>query len=231
MSDFIEVIEKYISQVDDAKYHRYTSWENCYEAFGGEKEVDLALHLGFYLASWGMYRGSGGLLQKSHKIHDRAVELIIRVMPDLRSSQDNEVDKSAIGEIIQLKESLQNHYKGFKFVRYSKKGVKSLPGINPTETLMSKILLGTLGCVPAYDRYFMDGVYEETKQKWKFSKEGLQRLFEYRDHKNLEIIEVRKNFLDARNVYYSDMKILDMYFWQKGFEAELKQKRSRAGLS
>lgn len=43
---------------------RYRSWEHCYSHFikaRESKEVDydyLSLQLAFYLASWGMYRGS-----------------------------------------------------------------------------------------------------------------------------------------------------------------------------
>lgn len=40
-------------------FNRYESWKHCYEAFGNAtKDNDyLALHLGFYLASCGMYSG------------------------------------------------------------------------------------------------------------------------------------------------------------------------------
>jgi hypothetical protein len=49
-----------ITEAED--YSRYNSWKYCYEVFGDKtkhRDIDyLALHLGFYLASWGMYRGS-----------------------------------------------------------------------------------------------------------------------------------------------------------------------------
>ena len=44
--------------------HRYLSWEHCYLMFSNEIQqanpnIDLlSLHLGFYLASWGMMRAS-----------------------------------------------------------------------------------------------------------------------------------------------------------------------------
>ena len=52
---------------------RYRSWEYCYKAFHDARgntnaDVDyLSLQLAFYLASWGMYRGSSFLLQKDYK--------------------------------------------------------------------------------------------------------------------------------------------------------------------
>ena len=74
-------------------FNRYESWKHCYEAFEDvSKDNDyLALHLGFYLASWGMYRGSTGLLQKDYKIHVGAVAIIKKYHKDLRCSKDFEV--------------------------------------------------------------------------------------------------------------------------------------------
>lgn len=54
---------------------RYRSWEHCYSNFyhaRGKDNADLdylSLQLAFYLASWGMYRGSSFLLQKDYKVH------------------------------------------------------------------------------------------------------------------------------------------------------------------
>src|SRR5262245_15461814 len=47
-------------------HHRFRLWEHCYAYFQrGQNDCDLAsLHLAFYLASWGMYRGSSGRLHK-----------------------------------------------------------------------------------------------------------------------------------------------------------------------
>ena len=59
---------------------RYRSWEHCYSHFikaRGSQEIDydyLSLQLAFYLASWGMYRGSSFLLQKDYKVHIPVVE-------------------------------------------------------------------------------------------------------------------------------------------------------------
>ena len=65
---------------------RYRSWEHCYSHFikaRGSQEIDndyLSLQLAFYLASWGMYRGSSFLLQKDYKVHIPVVkELLIEI--------------------------------------------------------------------------------------------------------------------------------------------------------
>lgn len=68
---------------------RYTSFDYCHNFFRSQHEdgraakladghtVQLAcLHLGFYLASWGMLRGSSVLLQRSVKHFTPVVEVI-----------------------------------------------------------------------------------------------------------------------------------------------------------
>lgn len=60
---------------------RFYSWRYCYDRFNSnmddcseEDRTDyLALNLAFYLASWGMYRGSSFLLQYDYTIHKKAV--------------------------------------------------------------------------------------------------------------------------------------------------------------
>ena len=37
----------------------------------------LSLQLAFYLASWGMYRGSSFLLQKDYKVHEAVVKELL----------------------------------------------------------------------------------------------------------------------------------------------------------
>lgn len=76
-------------QLESDKNHRYLSWEHCFlhcknhDAFSTEKDVDTAsLHLAFYLASWGMYRGSSFLLWKDYRIHIPVVqELLSKNIP------------------------------------------------------------------------------------------------------------------------------------------------------
>lgn len=207
MNKINPVISRYIENNNQA-FQRYNSWNHCYEAFGSQKERDLlSLHLGFYLASWGMYRGSCGLLQKDYKIHNTAVE-IIKDNWDLRCSNENEVTHSSIHKIIIVIEQLQNHYKSFVFETL--KGTKK--HINPTDTLISKILLGSLGCLPAFDRFFIDGVIEQGQSFRTLKKKSLDSLFVYAE-KNIEL-----NLLQKQYYEYPKMKLLDMYFWQIGFD-------------
>ena len=78
----MEAIDELISAAqtfyDDARANengRSRSWEHCYRVFRDARtdpspDYDyLSLHLAFYLASWGMYRGSCFIFQKDYKVH------------------------------------------------------------------------------------------------------------------------------------------------------------------
>lgn len=102
----------------------------------------MALNLAFYLASWGMYRGSSFLLDKSYKIHIKPVKLIF--------SKD-ELWKGSLSssELTAFGKELANVYGVGDKVRASNDGISG----NMTDTLFTKILLGLTGNVIAYDRY------------------------------------------------------------------------------
>jgi len=182
--------------------HRFKSWEHCFMAFSDfNNDIDyLTLQLAFYLASWGMYRGSSELLQKDYLIHEPVVE-IVRSNGELRKENVTYEDIESINEII---EKIKKEYKV----------------ANVSRTLVSKILLGTLGCIPALDRFFCDGwkICEETKG---FSI-NLQNIISFADKHKIEIEECR-NCIKS-NVIYPPMKIVDMYFWQIGYDEYFKKK-------
>jgi hypothetical protein len=69
MSDIERNIVRLHRSLAVDEHHRYRSWEHCYRYFRqrrhlrADRDIDhAALQLGFYLASWGMYRGSSFLL-------------------------------------------------------------------------------------------------------------------------------------------------------------------------
>ena len=80
---------------------RYRSWEHCYSHFikaRESKEVDydyLSLQLAFYLASWGMYRGSSFLLQKDYKVHIPVVKELLNEKYDVLAGMFNTKFSSA----------------------------------------------------------------------------------------------------------------------------------------
>lgn len=206
-------ISSFLSQIENDENHRFTSWENCFKTFQETEDRELlALHLAFYLASWGMYRGSSGLLQKNHKIHNKAVDIILDYK-HLQCSHLNEVAKSNINDIINLVTDLEKHYDSIQFQRNTRKLL-----INPTITLTTKIIMGTLGCLPAMDRYFIKGVKEKGFNFNTLSLHSLEDLFDYVEiNDSKEIINNQTFIKSKRDIYYPKMKIVDMYFWQTGY--------------
>lgn len=86
-----------------------------------------------------------------------------------------------------------------------------------SDTLITKILMGALGCVPAYDRYFIDGVKVLKVTTGTYSKESLLRLVDFYKENQDRFEEARKNFWIG-DLQYPQMKVLDMGFWQYGLE-------------
>ena len=220
-------IEKYLKGIITDEFHRYKSWDNCHQAFNVAGQTKIhTLELAFYLASWGMYRGSSGLLQKNHLIHKGTVDILfLKESQKLKCDQKNDVSRNNIKDILNLKDKLADHYSKIYFT----KGADKPKPISPTDTLLSKILLGTLGCIPAYDRYFIDGLKEMKIKHTVFNDTSLNELFDFIDSNKTEIINAQKLILTTTHKHYPIMKILDMYFWQIGYDKDVKEKKQKKG--
>lgn len=210
------VIQQYIAIADDV-YSRYHSWDRCREVFASESpNAYHALELAFYLASWGMYRGSGGILQRNHLVHQGAVNVFYSGGHEfLKCSTDNEVSRDKIDAILNLKSAIAQEYGKIQFRR----GNNPLQPISTTDTLMSKVILGTFGCVPAYDEFFIRGLKELGLIRRKFNREGLIEIFSFYEQNQREIQDCALLILQKTGKNYPVMKIIDMYFWQIGYDA------------
>ena len=223
----MEAIDELISAAqtfyDDARANengRSRSWEHCYRVFRDARtdpspDYDyLSLHLAFYLASWGMYRGSSFLLQKDYKVLSPVVEKVLKpehdclfglACTDLREPEVQERLKN-------VSDNIANH---FGPIRDEVAGREVESPVSPV--LITKILMGTLGCVPAYDRFFVDGIkkYKVTTQE--YSPESVRKLAKFYEAHNDRLEEARRG-MRTEDLVYPQMKLLDMGFWQIGFE-------------
>lgn len=203
---------------------REKSWQHCYKIFKNfknktmdEREEDLlALNLGFYLASFGMYRGSSFLINYDYKIHKNVIKKF-----------NEEKDKIICGDFInydtynELKEGISNSYK--LYAEQSKNFV--------TETLVTKILLGVFSCIPAFDRN-LRRVLKEAKDKLgedinqsvnEKTIAFLQELATKVENKELEELnQKQKEYL--QNNGYNKVRILDLCVWAYGAELLKKDK-------
>lgn len=204
--------------------HRYLSWEHCYSYF--RKQLDInnhdhldtaALHLAFYLASWGMYRGSSPLLWKDYRIHKPAIQKLFE--PQFKSLWDLKFDDPAqdltsAKQIESLAEEIRSIYRG----QITTVNGKPKPNFQPSDVLITKILLGTLGCTPACDRFFIDGFRHSKLPYSRFGNKFLMEVFRfYRKHGQI-FLETQESVNKLGEVHYPAMKLADMYFWQIGFQ-------------
>ena len=227
----MEAIDELISAAqtfyDDARANengRSRSWEHCYRVFRDARtdpspDCDyLSLHLAFYLASWGMYRGSSFLLQKDYKVLVPIVEKILKpeydclfgvACTDLRESEVHD-------RLKELGDYIAEH---FGLIRDEVAGREVPTPVSPV--LITKILMGTLGCVPAYDRFFVDGIKKYRVTTQEYSRNSLLKLVGFYEEHNDRLEEARRG-MRVGDLTYPQMKLLDMGFWQIGFEKDSK---------
>ena len=219
----IKAANKFYMKLRKDPNARFRSWEHCYKCFHDARmkypEVDhdyLSLQLAFYLASWGMYRGSSFLLQKDYKIHEPVVNELLKPRYDcLFGLECKEMKKKEIQNTLEDLESFMKEY--YDKIRKNVKSTEVKSKLSTT--LISKILMGTLGCVPAYDRYFIDGVKELKITTGTYKMKSLLKLVDFyeKNHKSFEATIINMN---VYGLPYPQMKLLDMALWEIGFEKE-----------
>ena len=207
------------SAVERDPHHRYRSWEHCYHFFqehrtAGKEEIldQMCLQLAWYLASWGMLRNSF-LFQKDYLFHRPAVEFLLEPRwaglwglsgEHLACSEGAEQVMTLCGGLTALYE------------RYG--------GGTPTDTLLTKILLGTLGCVPAYDRYLKEALRRTGAAPGVLGVRSLTQLGQFYLDRRMDFEELHR-LCAAGGVEYPPSKLLDMCFFQYGWEHDARRRR------
>ena len=200
MENYISSLLTQVVADEGEKFHRFRSWKHCYDFFTKElnenNKEEAALHLAFYLASWGMYRGSTFLLQNDYKIHEGVVD----ILHEHKSANMNDFE-----QISHIAKQIGAHYE-------NRAHPNAKGNAYASNTLLTKILLGTYGCVPAYDRYFITGMKAQGLSHT-FSKKSFEALNEFYKQN-------QSAFESSVTARFPKMKLLDMYFWKLGFEIE-----------
>lgn len=228
MSDIKEIINqglKFYNKLREDENGRYRSWEYCYKIFHDAHVSDnvdddfldyLCLHLSFYLASWGMYRGSSFLLQRDYKVHKPVIEVLLENKFDSLwgieiNQYKNKDNQDKLEELVKRIKEIYNEIR---------LGVKeTIPKNDLSDTLVTKVLMGTLGCVPAYDRYFISGVRNEKAASGNFNIRSILELVEFYNKYYNDFEQARKQ-MTVFGMEYPQMKILDSCFWQVGFDLD-----------
>ena len=192
--------------------HRYSSFDYCFNYFQARREAgriaDLTagaelqlacLQLGFYLASWGMYRGSTVLLQRSVAYLKPVIAAIADSPTDAWDIDAHDYSREAGRKLLDTAARIRGAF---------------LDGA--TDTLVTKIMLGVFGSVPAYDTNFRKGFGTAV-----FGESSLMRVGRfYRE--NAEVIERYRiptlDFDSGRDTErrYPRAKVIDMIFFIEG---------------
>lgn len=220
----IAASQKYMNEISADEHARYLSWEHCHGYFidnyrnPAAEQLDLmCLHLAWYLASWGMLRGGSFLLQKDYRIHLPVVKLLVsqKYHELYDCSIETLAEPAMCKKIMELSAAIVDLYKGLTI------DLGDGEGKNASDTLITKILLGTIGCTPAYDRYFKSGLALTNVAQRRYGEKSMHQLIEYY-MEHYEELEAYRALVSQNRISYTPMKILDMCFWQIGFDHDAK---------
>lgn len=217
--------------------HRYKSFDLCYHHFRSQfRESDKMIIdpekscaiMSAYLASWGMMRGSSFLLDHNYKKLLPVIEYFAKL-----DEEYWEIDV----------ESYPQNYDRVLGVYDEIKG-RLVPESSRDLTLVTKIMLGVLGIVPAFDEYFTTFIREQPMSTCKFrsfSRDALESIHQFymnnkalidsfADDNRMRVFDFDDNQTELR---YSKAKIIDMIGFIGGGEIlekrkELKQAEKEA---
>lgn len=207
--------ERFISILNKDKNGRYKSYEHCRQCYLENKDDEtkydlITLNLYAYLASWGMLRNSF-LMQKDYLFNLPIVKILCKdkykQLIKFNPFSENCIEDIAL--IMALRDEIRNYYLSQKYIQ---EGTNSEIQIsNVTDTLITKIILGTIGCVPAYDQYFVKALRKDGINGV-FNEKSMIELVSFA-RANREVIEEE---CDRLGDLYTPMKMIDMYYWEKG---------------
>lgn len=191
---------------------RYTSFDYCHNYFRSHYEggtVDelvtgsglhlSCLQLGFYLASWGMLRGGTVLL-------NRSVRYLAPVVEQIASTPAELWDLDVHRYTPEVCQALAGHGEAIR---------RSMPD-RATDTLITKIMLGVFGSMPAFDRQFRTGFGRVTLSTRSLSRVGdyYERNAEAIDRHRVPTLDFSTGELTDR--LYTRAKVIDMIFFTAG---------------
>lgn len=202
---------------------RSQSYDHCYNYFidhhdrlTDDVEKSCAV-LGYYLASWGMYRGSSYLFKHTNSAHFvPLIEYVRANAVDLRGIDLPEYE-SKIDRVISA---------------YEEVGKIVLGATTSTRvTLATKIMVAAFGCVPAFDTYFYKGMQRIQQNLPRRQRVAFYQLDEPRLRRVSEFYRANQADIDqlhqeSRTVRFPDgaptghrltrAKIIDMYVFHLG---------------
>ncbi|MFH2231694.1 MAG: hypothetical protein ABII13_00775 [Patescibacteria group bacterium] len=193
---------------------RYASFDYCYNYFysfykenklselANERNLQMScLQIGFYLASWGMLRGSSFLLEKSVGHFKKLIVAISKMDPKLWKIDVGNYSEANISLLLDCKEQII-------FSLGDKKA--------QSDTLTTKIMLGVFANVPAFDQYF-----RKSMKVHSFNRKSLLKIKEFYDNNKHDLDSFKIHTFDfftsqETDIVYSKAKLIDMCGFMDG---------------
>lgn len=209
---------------DRSPLERASSFDYCFNYFQDFRDrtatseisappyLELScLHLGYYLASWGMLRGSTVLHTKSYRFFETVVGVIAA---EPTSSWEIDVDDYSDEGVTALIDTRDHLAEALT--------ARSVDGVirRPTNTLLTKVMLGVFGSVPAFDTFFLRGFRSVTGARGSFSRRSLRTLGDFYDQQSEAFDAQRIATIDVSGQpttrHYTRAKVVDMAFLIEG---------------
>ena len=207
----------------NAPHSRWLSWEHCFAQFAtvfedlksgrrAAKDIDdsqvdyLSLHLAFFLASWGMMRGSTMLLQKDYKVHRPLVEKLLAYSDLYGKDLSDFREPQTFERFAALHEDVAGHCGQF---------VKAKDG-RASDTLLGKIMMGTLGIAPAYDDFVKKAVREYGVSQRRFNERAFGEFAAYFTENHADITKRMTKEAQKLCPLYTRAKVIDSLMWFLG---------------
>jgi hypothetical protein len=198
---------------------RSQSYDHCYNYFDDTKDPEADLEkscavLGFYLASWGMYRGSTYLQQETNSSHlAPAIRTIQTLRPTLAGIDLNNYSERNIDLVLSAYEEI----KGALQIRQRSQ-----------VTIVTKVMVAAFGCIPAFDRNFSQAFRRALQPQarlphgrvdsdvlrmlaafYQANQDGIEKL-----HRESRTVAFGTDTVTGHRL--SRAKIVDMYFYELG---------------
>lgn len=190
------------------------AWIKCYKEFNKNSnfsDEDLAKVLDHYLRAWGMYRNS--FINNYPEVHLP----VVRILRDGDYWDLKGINCSGVIENRERIKSLINEVSdAYTEQRSIVKHKETDSPISPI--LVSKVLLGTLGCVPAYDSNYTNGLEEYGIRPKAFGVNSVVAVAEeFMDYES-ELVSsgMDNDYIRKAIITYPCMKIIDCGLWYKG---------------
>ena len=236
---------------------RSLSWDLCYGFFYRNREqflysnpspayLDLgALELSSYLASFGMYRNKV-LRTLNRNLFSAILQTLFEKARDAPIDPYSSGGILSVGQLHILIDAVKSGYKAFLL------GSKYPNPRHPSVTFISKILMGVMGVLPAFDVCFKAAMPvfnskapEDCRLFDKLDDTSLTALLKVIQDSNARaylnerfdaLIDISEKLVGGcvggRKVPYPVMRLLDLFFWTYGLKREnnyLKPVNSRGG--